>query len=73
MWTAWGDIYPEYLQCPADPFYVSLFFNDLVLSDSKKGQIETAYLGIRWGLVIAGTESPTYTLSLKLTLQETKG
>ena len=74
LWTAWCDRYPESLQCRADPFYVSLFFNDLVLndlvlSDSKKGRIETAYLGIRWGHIIAGTESPTTHPFVKTTFE----
>ena len=55
LWLSWCHRYPESQICPA---YVSLFFNDLVLCASKKGRIETACLGIRWGHMV--THRPPY-------------
>ena len=51
-------MYPEVAPLPADPFYVALYLNDLVLDDCKKGTLDTAALGIRYGHVNAGLGSP---------------
>ena len=58
-WLSWCDRYTEAKKCPADPFYVALYLNDMVLDDKKKGHIKSAYLGIRWGHRTRGFESPT--------------
>lgn len=58
-WTSWCDRHPEAEKIPADPFYIALFLNDMVLDDQKKGHIETAYLGIRWAHRTRGFQSPT--------------
>ena len=59
QWISWCKRYPESKVRPADPFFVALFINDMVIDEAKKGRIETAYLGVRWGHIIVGMKSPT--------------
>ena len=46
-WNNWCEKYPEAGRCPADPFYIALFFNEIVISKQKLGYITTAHSGIR--------------------------
>ena len=57
-WEAWCACYPESSSLPADPFYIALYLNDLVLDDCKKGALEAAASGIRYGHLNAGLENP---------------
>ena len=58
-WVDWSSSFSEVSSCPADPFYVALYFNDIVSKDGKVGSITAAFLGIRWGHLISGFPSPT--------------
>ena len=57
-WFAWCGTYSEATPCPAYPFYVALYFNDIVISKRTLGHLQTAHSGIRWGHMNA-TDSPT--------------
>ena len=39
--------FPGVLYCPADPFFVALYFNDLLLTKGTLGAISDANSGIR--------------------------
>ena len=39
QWMAWCKKYPEFTGCPAAPFYVVLFINDLVVTAATLGTI----------------------------------
>jgi len=47
-WISWSAHYSEVSACPADPFYIAIYFNDIVTSQGKAGTLESAFLGIRW-------------------------
>ena len=72
QWITWCRRYPETKIRPADPFFVALFINDKVIDESKKGRIETAYLGVRWGHIIVGMRSPTEHPFVKTAFEGTK-
>jgi len=59
-WKAWSDRFPEVSAIPAEPFFIALYFNDLVAEKSKVGAINNAINGIRWMHIRQGYESPTY-------------
>ena len=57
-WNAWRTTYPESCPLPADPFYIALYINDLVLTQCAPGALTSAVCGIRYGHVTSGpTES----------------
>ena len=72
LWLDWCKKYPESIARPALPFYVALFLNELVLDEAKKGRIESAFFGIRWGHLIAGLEAPTDHPFVKLAFEGAK-
>ena len=72
LWLDWCKKYPESITRPAQPFYVALFFNELVLDEAKKGRIESAFFGIRWGHLIAGLTAPTDHPFVKLAFEGAK-
>ena len=57
-WSGWCDKYPEVIKCPADPFYLALYFNDLVIEDSTLSAVKAANSGIRWGHLCTGHTDP---------------
>ena len=71
-WSDWCKKYPESPARPASPFYIALFLNELTIADSKKGKIETAFLGIRWGHIVMGLDSPTVHPFVKLAFEGAK-
>ena len=71
-WIEWTQNYPEVNFCPADPLYVSLYFNDIVSKNIKIGTITAAYLGIRWGHLLCGFNSPTEDKFVKLAFEGAK-
>lgn len=54
---------------PADPFFVALYLNHLLITKGKAGSIINAYYGIRWGHHIAGLNSPTENPLVKLAFE----
>ena len=68
-WTEWCSNYPEVAVRPADPFFIALYYNDLVTSSAKLGKITTAHLGIRWGHIRMGYDSPTDHIFVKLAFE----
>ena len=58
-WSKWCEKYPEAGRCPADPFYIALFFNEIVISKHNLSYLTTAHSGIPWGHLNAGHRSPT--------------
>ena len=68
-WIKWCSQYLETLSSPADPFYIAIYFNDIVTSGGTKGALESAYLGIRWGHLNCGLATPTDNSFVKLALE----
>ena len=60
-WVEWCRQYPEVEHCPADPFFICIYFNDLILLKSSISAISTALCAIRWGHIRVGLGSPTNT------------
>ena len=71
-WESWCGRYPESLPLPANPFYIALYLNDLVLDDCKKGTLDTAVSGIRYGHVNAGLENPMENSFVRAVLEGAK-
>ena len=71
-WVKWCQAYPESPKLPAQPFYIALYINDMVLENCKYGALEAAALGIRYGHVIAGFENPLDDLFIKAMLEGAK-
>lgn len=71
-WVAWCGKYQEINYCPADPFFICIYFNDLILEKSSIGTITTAVCGIRWGHIKAGFDSPTDTQLVKTAFKGAK-
>ena len=44
---------------PAEPYFIAVYFNHLLLQKGTRGSITDAMFGIRWGHVSAGFISPT--------------
>ena len=72
QWISWSEKFPEVLYCPADPFFVALYFNDLLLTKGTLGAISDANSGIRWGHINAGVYSPTNHPFVKLVFEGAK-
>ena len=60
----WAERYGEINPCPADPFFVALYFNDLVMESSSLSTIMGAYCGIRWGHLNTGILLPIIPLKV---------
>ena len=58
-WRSWTNQYPEVLHCPADPFFVACYFNDLILHKEKLTIVLSAFNAIKWGHTKSGEISPT--------------
>lgn len=67
-WVEWCRKYPESSTMPADPFYIAVYLNDLVLNEAKIGTLDAAVCGIRWGHVKEGLENPMDNLFVKTVL-----
>ena len=46
-WEEWCKRHPESPSKPADPFYIAVYINDLVLEECKMGTLDAAAAGIR--------------------------
>lgn len=68
-WVSWAGPFDEVNCCPADPFYVAVYLNDLTNSLATEGTLTAAILGIRWGHLTSGFESPTDHSLVKLALE----
>ena len=68
-WISWASQFDEVLPCPADPFFIAIYLNDIVSNDGKIGTLDAALLGIRWGHLSAGLETPTDNPIVKLALE----
>ena len=71
-WVDWCKQYDEVQHCPADPFFICIYFNDLILDKAPIGAITAALCGIRWGHIKAGFSSPTDTPLVKLAFKGAK-
>ena len=71
-WVEWTKSFDEVNHCPADPFFVCIYFNDLVLNKTPVSGIISALCGIRWGHINAGFESPTDHPIVKLAFEGAK-
>ncbi|XP_057290199.1 uncharacterized protein LOC130612878 [Hydractinia symbiolongicarpus] len=58
-WVDWSSKYTEVNHCSADPFFVCINFNDLVMEGCSISTIISALCGTRWGHINAGFSSPT--------------
>ena len=54
---------------PADPFYIALCINDLVLTQCAPGALTSAVCGIRYGHVTSGLQNPADNLFVKTVLE----
>ena len=68
-WVSWADPFEEVISCPADPFHVAIYLNDLTNSFETEGALTSAILGIRWGHLNSGYKSPTDHPLVKLALE----
>ena len=71
-WQEWCKRFPESSPLPADPFYLALYINDLVLDDCKHGALVAAANGIRYGHVIADFSNPMEDIFVKTALEGAK-
>ena len=71
-WVQWTTTYSEVSHCPADPFFVCIYFNDLIKDNTPISAIISAFCGIRWGHINAGYESPTDCQFVKLAFEGAK-
>ena len=67
-WELWCALYPESPTLPANPFYVALYINDLVLGECKIGALEAAAAGIRYGHIVADLRNPMQDMFVKTVL-----
>ena len=69
-WNSWCKFCVSHsiVALPADPFCIALYFNNLLHSQAKRGAINDAFYGIRWGHHSAGCFSPTDHPFVKLAL-----
>ena len=61
-WEKWVDFTKNFVEinaCPADPFHVALYFNDLTQRKQKVGTVTAAFMAIRWGHIRSGLLPPT--------------
>ena len=63
---------PDSLPRPADPLYIVLYLNDLVLGNCKIGTLDAAISGIRWRHVSQGLENPTQDTLVSIVLEGAK-
>ena len=68
-WTSWCHVHPESTIIPAEPFYVSLYVNDMVINSSTPSQLDAAAAGIRWGHTNQGLPSPTDHILVKTVIE----
>ena len=68
-WLVWTKSFSEVNHCPAEPFHVAIYLNDVVSSIKTKGALTSAFLGIRWGHHTSGHSSPTEHPLVKLALE----
>jgi len=68
-WISWSTQFDEICPCPAAPFYVAVYLNDIVSNNGKIGTLDAAILAIRWGHLSSGLESPTDHPFVKLALE----
>ena len=61
-----GAPHPESCPLPADPFYIALYINDLVLTQCAPGALTSAVCGIRYGHVTSGLRNPADNLFVKI-------
>ena len=71
-WVNWCSRYSEISHCPADPFFICIYLNDLVLAKSSLGTIISTLCAIRWGHMRAGFNSPTSEPIVKLAFKGAK-
>ena len=71
-WEGWCRKHPESRSRPASPFYVALYFNNLVLEGCKYGALDTAAAAIRWGHLKEGLQNPMEINFLSITLEGAK-
>ena len=62
-WVDWSNLYPEVQKCPADPFYLALYFNDLVIEEATLSAVKAANSGIRWDICAQDTQTHSITHS----------
>ena len=67
-WVHWCSLYSA-SSCPACPFYIALYLNDLVLEGCKISALSAAASGIRWGHVMSGQVNPMDNLFVKTALE----
>lgn len=68
-WISWSSQFNEVTSCPADPFFIAIYLNDIVSKGGKIGTLETAIQGIRWGHINSGFLTPTDLPFVKLALE----
>ena len=71
-WLTWCESKPEVKHCPADTFFVAVYFNELLVDNCKLGALVSAYCGIRWGHIQAGLIPPTDHPFVKLAFEGAK-
>ena len=71
-WQEWCTRHPESPSKPADPFYMAVYINDLVLRECKIGTLEAAVAGIRWGHIKDGLPNPGDNILVKTVLEGAK-
>lgn len=71
-WSSWANNFTEIIQCPADPFHISLYFNEIVNQKQSIGFLNAAYCGIRWHHHTSGFHSPTDHPLVKLAFEGAK-
>ena len=71
-WRNWCSSYPESVLRPADPFYIALYLNDIVMGGGKIGAIDAAVSGIRWGHIMEGYENPLDCIFLRTLIEGAK-
>ena len=68
-WLVWTKSFSEVNHCPAEPFHVAIYLNDVVSLIKTEGALTSAFLGIRWGHHTSGHSSPTEHPLVKLALE----
>lgn len=68
-WVVWAKQFDEVNSCPADPLYIAIYLNDLTNSLATEGALTAAILGIRWGHLNSGFESPINHPLVRLALE----
>ena len=71
-WVTWASQFSEVDHCPADPFFICIYLNDLVLEKCPISRVIASLCGIRWGFINAGFVSPTDNPIVKLAFEGAK-